>query len=137
MPPAARVMRLAAQILGGDAGAVTRARRHWPMAWPGCCARCRSTMAGTSFICRSICWRRWSLTPEEFFHLEKNDPRLAAAVRQAALQARAIIFWRRARRRAPGAALAAHPAGGAGAGLSAQAAAGRATCRSTGGRWRC
>ena len=46
------------------------------------------------------------LTPEEFFHLEKGDPRLAAATRQTALKARDHFLAARAAPR-PGAALAA------------------------------
>lgn len=46
------------------------------------------------------------LAPEEFFHLEKGDPRLAAATRQAALKARDHFLAARAAPR-PGAALAA------------------------------
>ena len=52
------VMRLAAAILGGDPGCWSRAKRGWPMAWPDCCGRCRSTTAATSSICRWICCRR-------------------------------------------------------------------------------
>jgi phytoene synthase len=46
------------------------------------------------------------VTPEEFFHLEKNDPRLTAAKRQTALRARDHFFAARAAAR-PRAALAA------------------------------
>jgi phytoene/squalene synthetase len=46
------------------------------------------------------------LAPEEFFHLEKGDARLAAATRQAALKARDHFLAARAQPR-PGAALAA------------------------------
>jgi phytoene/squalene synthetase len=46
------------------------------------------------------------VTPEEFFHLEKGDPRLAAATRQTALKARDHFLAARAAPR-PGAALAA------------------------------
>ena len=46
------------------------------------------------------------VTPEEFFHLEKGDPRLAAATRQTALKAREHFLAARAAPR-PGAALAA------------------------------
>jgi hypothetical protein len=46
------------------------------------------------------------VTPEEFFHLEKDDPRLAAAIRQVSLKARDHFLAARAAPR-PGAALAA------------------------------
>jgi phytoene synthase len=46
------------------------------------------------------------LAPEEFFHLEKGDPRLMAALRQAALKARDYFLAARAAPR-PGRALAA------------------------------
>jgi phytoene/squalene synthetase len=46
------------------------------------------------------------VTPEEFFHLEHNDHRLAAAIRQTALKARDHFLAARAAPR-PGAALAA------------------------------
>lgn len=46
------------------------------------------------------------VTPEEFFHLENNDDRLAAALRQTALKARDYFLAARAAPR-PGAALAA------------------------------
>ncbi len=46
------------------------------------------------------------LTPEAFFHLERNDPRLEAAVRQVALRARDAFLAARQLRK-PGAALAA------------------------------
>jgi phytoene synthase len=44
------------------------------------------------------------VTPEEFFHLERDDPRRTAAVRQVALRAREYFL---AARQPPGAALAA------------------------------
>jgi phytoene synthase len=50
--------------------------------------------------------RALRVTPEEFFHLEKNDDRLAAALRQTALKARDYFLAARAAPR-PGAALAA------------------------------
>jgi phytoene synthase len=46
------------------------------------------------------------VTPEEFFHLEKNDPRLAAVIRQVGLKARDHFLAARQAPR-PGAALAA------------------------------
>jgi len=46
------------------------------------------------------------VTPEEFFHLEKSDSRLAAAIRQTALRARDHFLAARAQGK-PGAALAA------------------------------
>ncbi len=46
------------------------------------------------------------VTPEEFFHLEKDDPRLAAAVRQVSLKARDHFLVARAAPK-PGPALAA------------------------------
>jgi phytoene synthase len=46
-----------------------------------------------------------NIAPEEFFHLEKADPRLIAAMRQVGLKARERFFAARAHR--PGAALAA------------------------------
>ncbi len=47
-----------------------------------------------------------NLTPEEFFHMEKGDARLGAAVRQTALRARGHFLAARAGQK-PGAALAA------------------------------
>ncbi len=70
------------------------------------CARCRSTIAVTSFTCRWTCSAALQVTPEEFFHLEKNDDRLAAALRQTALRARDHFLAARDAAR-PGAALAA------------------------------
>jgi phytoene synthase len=98
------LMRIAATILGGDPGRVKDAGLAY----------------GLTGILRSLAFHNGrhklslpldllsaiDVSPEEFFHLERGEPRRAAAVRQTALRARDHFL---AARRAPraGAALAA------------------------------
>jgi phytoene synthase len=104
-----RVMRLAAQILTGKSGAeLDGVTREAGMAY------------GLTGLLRALPFHSGrhklylpqdllsalNLAPEEFFHLEKGDPRLAATVRQAALKARDHFLAARHGPR-PGAALAA------------------------------
>jgi phytoene/squalene synthetase len=80
------VMRLAARILGGDPNSVREAGLAY----------------GLTGLVRALSFHNsrhklylpldllaaLQVTPEEFFHLEKRDPRLAAATRQVGLKAR-------------------------------------------------
>lgn len=98
------VMRLAAQILGGNPALTTEAGRAY----------------GLTGLLRSLPFHngRHKLylpldlltalhaTPEEFFHLENTDPRFVAAIRQVGLKAREHFLSARALPR-PGVALAA------------------------------
>lgn len=98
------VMRLAAQILGGDPALVREAARAY----------------GLTGLLRSLAFHNGrhklylpldllaalNVTAEEFFHLENTDPRFAAATRQVGLKARDHFFAARAAPK-PGAALAA------------------------------
>jgi len=98
------VMRLAARILGGKPEVTAQAALAY----------------GLTGLLRSLPFHNGRhklylpldllsalhLTPEEFFHLEKNDQRLTAAIRQTGLRARDHFLAARAAPR-PGAALAA------------------------------
>jgi len=98
------VMRLAALVLGGNPAHVTQAGRAY----------------GLTGLLRSLPFHNsrhklylpldllsaLHVTPEEFFHLEKDDPRLAAAMRQVGLKARDHFLAARAASK-PGPALAA------------------------------
>ena len=98
------VMRLAAEILGGNPALVREAARAY----------------GLTGLLRSLAFHNGrhklylpldllaalQVTPEEFFHLENTDPRFAAAIRQVGLKARDHFFAARAMPK-PGAALAA------------------------------
>jgi phytoene synthase len=102
-----RVMRLAAQILGGGAG-IAATLREAGLAY------------GLAGLLRALPFHNsrhklylpldllsaLDLTPEAFFHLERSEPRLKSAVRQVALKARDhFVAARQASK--PGAALAA------------------------------
>ena len=96
------VMRLAARILGGNPALVREAARAY----------------GLTGLLRSLPFHNerhklylpldllaaLHVTPEEFFHLETNDLRFIAAMRQTALKARDHFFAARAQPR-PGVAL--------------------------------
>lgn len=98
------VMRLAAQILGGDPARVREAGLAY----------------GLTGLLRALPFHNnrhklylpldlmaaLHVTPEEFFHAERGDPRVAAAIRQTALRARDHFLAARAAPR-PGPALAA------------------------------
>jgi phytoene synthase len=102
-----RVMRLAAQILGAGAG-IAATLREAGLAY------------GLTGLLRSLPFHNsrhklylpldllsaLELTPEAFFHLERNEPRLASAIRQVALKARDHFLAARASPK-PGSALAA------------------------------
>ena len=101
------LMRLAAQVLGAEAHKVADVTREAGLAY------------GMAGLIRALPFHNnrhklylpldllaaLSIAPEEFFHLEKTDPRLIAAMRQVGLKARDHFFAARAHR--PGAALAA------------------------------
>jgi len=101
------VMRLAAQVLGGTVG-IGQTLREAGLAY------------GLAGLLRALPFHNGRhklylpldllsalhVTPEEFFHLEKSDPRLTAVVRQVALKARDHFLAARQSSR-PGAALAA------------------------------
>jgi phytoene synthase len=101
------VMRLAAQLLGGPPG-IAQTLRQAGLAY------------GLAGLLRALPFHNGRhklylpldllsalhVTPEEFFHLEKNDPRLTAVIRQVALKARDHFLAARQSAR-PGAALAA------------------------------
>jgi phytoene/squalene synthetase len=85
-----RIMRLAAQVLGADEGQAARITKDAARAY------------GLAGLLRALPFHNQrhklylpldllsalELTPEQFFHLEPNDARLAAARRQGALKAR-------------------------------------------------
>jgi phytoene/squalene synthetase len=98
------VMRLAAQILGGKPEATREAALAYGLA--GLVRSLPFHNARHKLYLPLDLLSALGLTPEEFFHLEKGDSRLAAATRQAALKARDHFLLARAAPR-PGAALAA------------------------------
>jgi phytoene/squalene synthetase len=96
------VMRLAAQILGGDPARTREAGLAYGMtgllrALPFHNGRHKLYLPQGLLAALQV-------TPEEFFHLEKNDPRAMAATRQVALKARDHFLGAR-RSPKPGAAL--------------------------------
>jgi len=98
------VMRLAAQILGGDPARTSEAGLAYGLtgllrALPFHNGRHKLYLPQGLLAALHV-------TPEEFFHLERNDSRLTAVIRQVALKARGhFLAARQASRR--GAALAA------------------------------
>lgn len=98
------VMRLAAQILGGKPELTRDAALAYGMAG---LVRSLPFHNGRHKLYLPLdLLSALHVTPEEFFHLEKNDPRLVAAARQAALKARDHFLAARSAPK-PAAALAA------------------------------
>ena len=98
------VMRMAARILGGNPALTSEAARAYGLtgllrALPFHNSRHKLYLPLDLLAALHV-------TPEEFFHLEKDDPRLAAAVRQVSLKARDHFLAARAAPKA-GPALAA------------------------------
>ena len=98
------VMRLAAQILGGKPELTREAALAYGLT--GLIRSLPFHNARHKLYLPLDLLSALHVTPEEFFHLEKGDPRLAAAARQAGLKARDHFLAARAAPR-PGAALAA------------------------------
>ncbi|MFO1249184.1 MAG: squalene/phytoene synthase family protein [Alphaproteobacteria bacterium] len=98
------VMRLAAQILGGDPGVVKEAGLAYGLAGLVRSVPFHNSRHKLYFPLDIL--SALHVTPEEFFHLEKSDPRLMAAMRQTGLRARDHFFAARSGQR-PRAALAA------------------------------
>ena len=98
------VMRLAAQILGGKPELVREAALAYGLT--GLIRSLPFHSARHKLYLPLDLLSALHVTPEEFFHLEKGDPRAAAAMRQAALKARDHFLAARQVPR-PGAALAA------------------------------
>jgi phytoene/squalene synthetase len=101
------VMRLAARILGGPS-TIEQTLRQAGLAY-GLTGLLRALPFHNGrhklYLPRDLL-SALDMAPEEFFHLEKNDPRLAAAIRQVALKARDHFLAARQAPR-PGGALAA------------------------------
>lgn len=98
------VMRMAAQVLGGKPELVRDAARAYGLT--GLIRSLPFHSARHKLYLPLDLLSALHVTPEEFFHLEKGDARLGAAMRQTALKARDIFLLARAAPR-PGAALAA------------------------------
>jgi phytoene synthase len=98
------VMRMAAQILGGKPELVPAAARAYGLT--GLIRSLPFHSARHKLYLPLDLLSALHVTPEEFFHLEKGDPRLGAAMRQTALKARDHFLLARAAPR-PAAALAA------------------------------
>lgn len=98
------VMRLAARILGGDPALTTEAARAYGLT--GLLRALPFHNSRHKLYLPLDLLSALHITPEEFFHLEKDDPRLAAAVRQVSLKARDHFLAARAAPK-PGPALAA------------------------------
>lgn len=98
------VMRLAARILGGDPAVVREAGLAYGLA--GLVRALPVHNSRHKLYLPLDMLTAMHLTPEEFFHLEKDDPRLVAAKRQMGLRARDHFFAARAAPK-PRAALAA------------------------------
>ena len=80
------VMRLAAAILGGDPGLVREAGLAYGLA--GLVRSLPFHNSRHKLYLPLDLLAALHVTPEEFFHLEKTDPRRIAAARQVALKAR-------------------------------------------------
>ena len=88
------VMRLAATVLGGDPSVVREAGLAYGLAG---LVRALPFHNGRHKLYFPLdILSALHVTPEEFFHLEKADPRLAAAKRQVGLRARDHFFAARA-----------------------------------------
>jgi phytoene synthase len=79
------VMRLAAQILGGNAAHSVEAARAYGLA--GLLRSLPFHNSRHKLYLPLDLLSALHVTPEEFFHLEKGDPKLAAAIRQVSLKA--------------------------------------------------
>jgi phytoene synthase len=100
----AAVMRLAAQILGGNPALTAQAARAYGLT--GLLRALPFHNSRHKLYLPLDLLSALHLTPEEFFHLEKDDPRLSAAIRQVSLKARDHFLAARAAPK-PGPALAA------------------------------
>lgn len=98
------VMRLAAQILGGNPALAAEAARAYGLA--GLLRSLGFHNSRHKLYLPLDLLSALHVTPEEFFHLEKDDPRLAAAMRQVSLKARDYFLAARTTPK-PGPALAA------------------------------
>jgi phytoene synthase len=78
-------MRLAAQILGGNAAHTVEAARAYGLA--GLLRSLPFHNSRHKLYLPLDLLSALHVTPEEFFHLEKGDPKLAAAIRQVSLKA--------------------------------------------------
>ena len=98
------VMRLAAQVVGGNPALTAQAARAYGLA--GLLRSLPFHNSRHKLYLPLDLLSALHVTPEEFFHLEKDDPRRGAAIRQVSLKARDHFLAARAAPK-PGPALAA------------------------------